>query len=135
MGLVLLSRRQFLQGSLALAGSDVLLSCGLPPSFGQRGAKVPHIGYLAAGGAGGPTELAFLDGLRERGYIDGQTITIDYRLADGQLALLPQLAAELVKLPLDLMLASGPDATLAAKGATTTMPIVMCFGGDPIRLG
>jgi putative ABC transport system substrate-binding protein len=73
--------------------------------------------------------------MRELGYIDGETISIDYRLAAGKLEQLPQLAAELVGLPLDLILASGPDATLAVKATATTLPVVMCFGGDPIRLG
>jgi putative tryptophan/tyrosine transport system substrate-binding protein len=129
------SRRQFLQRSLTLASFGLVWACGLPSSFGRRSAKVPQIGYLASGVAGGPTEIAFLDGLRELGYVDGQTISVEYRLAEGRVEQLPQLAAELVGLPLALILASGPDATLAAKATATTMPIVMCFGGDPIRLG
>jgi putative ABC transport system substrate-binding protein len=110
-------------------------ACGLPSSFGQRLAKIPRIGYLASGVAGGPPEISFLDGLRELGYIDGETISIEYRLGEGKVERLPTLAAELISLPLDLILASGPDATLAVKSTATTMPIVMCFGGDPIRLG
>jgi putative ABC transport system substrate-binding protein len=130
-----LSRRHFLRGSLALASPALLSGCGMPPFLGERPAKVPRIGYLASGFAGSPTERAFLDGLRELGYVDGPTIAIDYRFAQGKPELLAPLAAELVGLPVELILASGPDATLAAKAATTTLPIVMCFGGDPIWLG
>jgi len=120
---------------VALASFSLASACGLPSSSGQRSAKIPRIGYLASGVAGGPTEIAFLDGLRELGYIDGETISIEYRLGEGKVERLPILAAELVGLPLDLILASGPDATLAVKSTATTMPIVMCFGGDPIQLG
>src|SRR4051794_10449566 len=129
------SRRRFVQGSLAVAGLGLLSGCGIIPARGQQPAKVPRIGYLASGVAGGPTEMAFVDGLRQLGYTDGETISIEYRLAEGRLEQLPDLAAELAGLPLELILTSGPDATLAAKATATTMPVVMCFGGDPIQLG
>ena len=107
------TRRRLLQGGLALAGLGLLAGCSGRPPW-QQGARAPRIGYLASGVAGGPTEIAFVEGLRELGYIDGETIAVEYRLAEGRVEQLPQLAAELVGLPLKLILASGPDATLAA---------------------
>ncbi len=130
-----LNRRQFLRGSLALASLGLLSGCGMLPSQGQQPAKVPRIGYLGNGFPGGSTEEAFLEGLRDLGYVEAQNIGIEWRFAEGRDERLPELAAELIGLPVDLILAAGPAATLAAKNAPTTLPIVMCFGGDPIGLG
>jgi putative ABC transport system substrate-binding protein len=83
----------------------------------------------------GGFSAALLEGLRALGYVEGQNIGIDWRFAEGRAEVLPQLVAELISTPVELILASGPSATLAAKQATTTLPIVMCFGGDPVDLG
>jgi putative tryptophan/tyrosine transport system substrate-binding protein len=128
------SRRQVVQGAGAV-GLGLLAGCGRLPGQGPQTARVPRIGYLGGAAPGGPTEAAFLEGLRELGYVEGHNIGIEWRFAEGRAERLPALVAELLGLPVDLILASGPSATLAAKHAATTLPIVMCFGGDPIELG
>jgi putative ABC transport system substrate-binding protein len=129
------SRRQLLQGSLALAGLSLLSGCEVP---GQQAAKVPRIGFLAVGSREGRAFLieGFLQGLREHGYVEGQNIAIEYRFSEDRNDRLPELAAELVALKVKLILASGTPASFAAKQATSTIPIVM--GGvaaNPVETG
>jgi len=96
---------------------------------------------LAAGFATSSSELAnpntgeFLQALKELGYVDGKNIGIEYRWAEGKQNQLSDLAAELVALKVDVIVARNTPATLAAKRATTTIPIVMVGPGDPVRLG
>jgi putative ABC transport system substrate-binding protein len=78
---------------------------------------------------------AFLEGLRERGYEDGRNILIEYRSAAWNLELLDDLAAELVELKVDLIVAAGPQPVMAAREATRTIPIVMVAGVDPVAAG
>jgi len=78
---------------------------------------------------------AFLDGLRAHGYVDGQTIAIAYRWAEGRFDRLPALAAELVGLPVDILVTAGPPAVRAAQQATTTIPIVVAAMHEPIAMG
>jgi putative tryptophan/tyrosine transport system substrate-binding protein len=103
----------------------------------QQAAKVFQIGYL--GNATPTLESALLEGfrlgLRERGYVEGQNIVVHYRWAEGRIDLLSGLAVELVRLKVDLIVTSGTPATLAAKQATTTMPIVMAASGDAVGGG
>jgi putative tryptophan/tyrosine transport system substrate-binding protein len=127
-------RRRFLRRTVALAGLGLLSACGIQPPRAQP-AKVPRIGYLGADSPGNPNTEAFLEGLREFGYVDGRNVVIEWRFAEGRDERLPQLAAELVGLSVDLVLAAGPIATRTAKDASRTLPIVMCFPGDPIGLG
>jgi len=102
----------------------------------QQGAKVPRIGYLLTGPLESPEARATLDafrqGLRERGYVEGQTIVIEYRSADGKIERFPSLANELASLKLDLILAANPPAASAIQHATTAIPIVVAVMGDPI---
>src|SRR5439155_23162739 len=105
----------------------------------QQPKKVPRIGYLAAGNAAGESaraEAIWL-ALRERGYIEGQNIAIEYRYAEGKLDRLPELAAELVRLKVDIIVVAGGDPDVrAAKNATKTIPIIMVGAGrDPVRAG
>ena len=81
------------------------------------------------------TEQAFLQGLRDLGYIDGQNITIDYRFAAGKVERLPGLAEELVRLKPELIVARATPAAQAAKNATTTIPIVMFGVADAVGSG
>jgi len=96
----------------------------------QQPSKVPVIGYLIE--RSGPTAFddAFRLGLRELGYSEGRNVVIEYRWAGGKTERLPALAAELVGLKVDVILTSGTPAGLAAKNATSTIPIVMASGGD-----
>jgi putative ABC transport system substrate-binding protein len=103
----------------------------------QQTTKVPRIGFLSAtslSAIAGRTE-AFRQGLRELGYVEGKNIVIEWRSAEGKADLLPALAAELVRLKMDLIVAAGSSDTRAAKGATPTIPIVMTQDTDPIGTG
>ena len=104
---------------------------------GQQEKKIPRIGYL---GGATPAALsvrldAVRQGLRELGYVEGKNIVIEYRYAEGELDRLPVLAAELVRLKVNVIVAGGPQATRAAKEATITIPIVMTFDNDPVGNG
>ncbi len=99
----------------------------------QSGGKVHRVGYLSTSGR---VFESFRQGLRELGYVEGQNLVLDVRLAHGQLDRLPALAAELVTLRPDVIAAVSSPAIRAIKRATTTVPIVMSFiGEDPVRLG
>jgi putative ABC transport system substrate-binding protein len=85
--------------------------------------------------AAAPSLEAFRQGLRELGYVEGQTIAMEYRFADGKVEPLPALAAELVQLPVDVIVTLGTPATQAAQHATTTIPIVIGSALDPVATG
>jgi putative ABC transport system substrate-binding protein len=101
-------------------------------SDAQQPRKIPVIGFLSASSDIDP---AFLDGLRQLGYVDKRTILIEHRSANGKLDRLPELARELVNSKVDLIVTQGTPAAQAAKKATTTVPIVMATTGDAIRTG
>jgi putative tryptophan/tyrosine transport system substrate-binding protein len=100
----------------------------------QQTAKLPRIGFLSAG-AWSPGLPALIEGLRQLGWVDGKTIVIEYRYAENRNDRLPDLAAELVRLNVDVIVAAGTLAPLAAKRATATTPIVMTSAGDPLENG
>jgi len=101
----------------------------------QQPRKISLIGYLISANRSGSAHLteAFIQGLRELGYVEGQNIVIEYRWADGNFERLPGLAAELVSLKVDVMVATVTQASLAAKNATTSIPIVMVAVGSPVE--
>jgi putative ABC transport system substrate-binding protein len=99
----------------------------------QRPGKIPRIGFL--GDTPGPHAEALRQGLHDVGYMEGQNLIIEYRLAQGKGERLPALAAELVQLPVDVIIAPGGQASRAAKQATSTIPIVMAPVGNPEGLG
>ena len=103
----------------------------------QQPTKVPRIGYLTAASpsANSARIEAFRQGLRELGYVEGKNIVIEWRSAEGKLDRLPALAAELVRLKVDVIVTAGPSATRAAKEATSTIPIVMAQDTDPVGNG
>ena len=100
----------------------------------QQTKKVPRMGLLRAGAASDPSVEAFWQGLRELGYIEGKNIVIEYRFAEDNLERLPELAAELVRLKVDVIVVQGPQAIPAVKNATKTIPIVM-GSPDPVGTG
>jgi ABC-type uncharacterized transport system substrate-binding protein len=129
------SRRQLLQGSVALAGLTLL---SRQEVAGQQIAKVPRIGFLAVGSREGRAFLieGFRQGLRGQGYVEGRNILIEYRFSEDRNDRLPALAAELVAMKVQLILASGTPASFAARQATSTIPIVVGgIAADPVETG
>src|SRR5215510_5866790 len=103
----------------------------------QQPAKVPRIGYLSTNSlsAIAARAEAFRQGLRELGYVEGKNIIIEWRSAEGENDRLPALAAELVRLKVDVIVTAGPTQTRADKAATSTIPIVMANDGNPVGDG
>jgi putative ABC transport system substrate-binding protein len=107
------------------------------PASAQQPKKVPRIGFL---NASSPSSVAarvdaFRQGLRELGYVEGKTIVVEYRHADGKQDRLHELANELVRLGVEIIVAGGTASAQAAKNATTTIPVVMTNVSDPVALG
>ena len=103
----------------------------------QQAKKIPRIGYLSGGPLSGNPERreAFRQGLRELGYVEGKNVVIESRYAEGKFDRLPPLAAELVRLKVDVIVTAGPQSTRSAKEATSTIPIVMAQDNDPVANG
>ena len=103
----------------------------------QQPAKVPRIGYLSPlSPSSDSTRIeAFRQGLRDFGYVEGQNIAIEYRYAEGKFNRLPDLAAELVRFKVDVIVVASTPGILAAKNATSTIPIVMALSADPVPTG
>src|SRR5882724_4427755 len=103
----------------------------------QPSAKIPRIGYLATASAA--TELPYIEafrlGLRELGYVEGKNINIEYRYAEGRFERLPELAEELVRLKVEILVVPSATAAQAAKKSNVTIPIVMTRAGDPFSNG
>jgi putative ABC transport system substrate-binding protein len=102
----------------------------------QQAPKIARIGYLAPNlAASSHLPGAFRHGLRDLGYVEGRNVVIEYRDAEGKFERLPALAAELVALKVDVIVAGGTPAALAAKQATETLPVVFAGPGDPVTSG
>ena len=126
-------RRQFVVGAGA-AGAGLLAGCGRLPW--QAPPKVPRIGLLSQGSAGPSSRDSLFEGLRDLGYLEGQSLLVEARYTEAQADLLPALAAELVQLSVDVLVVEGGRAILAAKNATTSTPIVMGYTSiDPVAEG
>lgn len=97
--------------------------------------KVHRLGLLTGASAPSPPAEAFRQGLRELGWLEGQNIVIEHRFAEGQVDRLPILAAELVRLKVDVIAAGPTPPALAARNATSTIPIVMLGAAEPVNLG
>jgi putative ABC transport system substrate-binding protein len=126
-----MDRRRFLLTSLAGA-------LAVPrDARAQRSDRIYRIGYLSYRPCDISVEPkgAFRQGLRELGYIEGRNLVIECRDAVGRVDRFPDLAVELTRLKIDVLAAESTPASLAAKGATTTIPIVMMNVGDPVRSG
>src|SRR5262245_33024108 len=106
------------------------------PADAQQAGKVPRIGILAPGSSAFPTSAyhdSFRQGLRELGYIEGKNIFIEIRYAEGKQDRLSDIATELVKLKVDVIVTATRAGVLAAKNATSAIPIVFAAVGDPVR--
>jgi putative ABC transport system substrate-binding protein len=124
---------------MRLIGLAVILSFVLAPlaAEGQQAGKIYRIGMLETTSmALNAANLdAFRQGLRELGYVEGRNFMIEYRSADGRRERFPELATELVRLKVDVILTRGTPAVMAAKNATGTIPVVMAASGDPLLSG
>jgi len=128
-------RRQFITliGAAAVAGP---LTTALRATA-QPTAKIPRVGILSpASSDAAATLAAFRKGIRDLGYVEGQTIVLDFRLSKGDHNALPELVSQLIRIPVDVIVTDSTNATQAAASATHTIPIVMAAsGGDPVALG
>ena len=122
--------------SAILLGAMLFALC--VPAEAQQPAKVPRIGYVSAGGdpkTSGPNVEAFRQGLRDLGYIEGKTILVEYRYAQGKLDQVPGLLAELMQLKPDVLVVETLTGIHAAKQATRTISIVIVTTQDPVATG
>jgi ABC-type uncharacterized transport system substrate-binding protein len=127
------SRRQFLQALVLSTGGLALLSaCGTPPA--PQPARLPRIGILFRR-IEAPGYAAFHQGMRELGHVEGQTFTVEFRAHEGKPELVPQLAAELLQQKVDLIYTSTTPTALAARQASSEIPIVAAATGDLVALG
>src|SRR5947209_4611391 len=126
-------RREF----IALLGGATAASAAWPlAASAQTPPKIPRVGYIASSSRTEASHRfeAFRQGLRELGYVEGQSIALEVRWAEGRMERIPELVAELVDLKMDVLVAGVSPAALAASKATRTIPIVM-IAADPVGLG
>jgi putative ABC transport system substrate-binding protein len=132
----LITRRQFVAGA-GVSGAALLAACGRLPWQAQP-SRVNRVGMLHEGGIDNPAQArgpaAFQERLRELGYIEGQNLHIEFRSAQFDYSRLPDLATELARLPVDVIVPSGTPSSFAAAKATSSIPIVTVTG-DPVRAG
>jgi putative ABC transport system substrate-binding protein len=129
-------RRVFL-GLAAVVVNALVVAHASSQGSGQSRESMPHVGMLTAvpSATAKPAWDAFREAMKELGYVEGKSVAYEYRSAEGQPERLPELAAELTRLPVKVMVVATTPGNLAAKKATTTIPIVMVAVGDPVRVG
>ena len=127
-----MNRRDTIIALIALASA-----AASRPSWAQQQGRVWRVGFLSPTSASVNPQYtgAFLQGMRELGYVEGKNLIVEWRFADGKLERLAGLAAELVQLKVDVIVAQASSAIGAAQKATTTIPIVMATTGDPLGSG
>ena len=123
-----MDRRAFIAAGVVLFAAPIAAKS-------QPAGKVLRIGYLSSSSPASGFHESFQQGLRELGWVEGQNIVIDYRFADGRFERLPELAAELVRLKVDIIVAQPTPAALAARNSTGSIPIVMINVADPVGVG
>jgi len=115
---------------------SLLGSAAAWPRVARAQQSVAVVGILNAASSESAFYMAgFREGLRDAGYVEGQNVTLEFRWAEGHYERLPALAAELVRHPVSVIVAGGIPPLMAAKAATSTIPIVFSSAGDPVRLG
>jgi putative ABC transport system substrate-binding protein len=136
-GLADVTRRGFLVRAAAAVGTCALAGCGLPLLNGRGSVRKPRIGVVfgSSPDAAAPLINAFRAGLREHGYVEGETILVDWRFADGRNERLPQLLRELIQDGIDLLMIPNRVGVAAAKELTATVPIVMTDVADVVEIG
>jgi putative tryptophan/tyrosine transport system substrate-binding protein len=128
-----LSRRAFVGGA---AGLCLVAGCGRLPGQAQAPAKVPHIGVLSlSADPSDANNVALRQGFRDLGYSDGQNLTMEWRHLNDETNQYTEVAAALVRLSVNVIVAQGTAATLAAKQVTVAIPIVMAYSSDPVDAG
>jgi putative ABC transport system substrate-binding protein len=120
---------------MVLAGTGAVLLAAPLAAQAQQAGKIYRIGYLSSGPGPSDWSRAFVEGMRELGYVEGRNLSIEYRWAAGNQDELPRLAAELVDLRVDVIVASPTTGALAAKSSTSTIPIVVPISVDAVRAG
>jgi putative ABC transport system substrate-binding protein len=133
-----IARRRLIRGSVALAGLGLLSGCSLPFGLSAQPAPPRRIGFLVNGNptSNAATLEVFRQGLVELGYVEGRDVAFEVRYVEGREDRLPELSAELVDLPVDVIVLSAAAAIRAAQRATSTIPIVFASAGiDPVADG
>src|SRR5207237_974291 len=130
-----ITRRQFVVGAGA-ASLGLLAGCGRLPWQAEPAPRVARIGVLSPDSADPSTaeNAAFRQGLRDLGYSEGQNITVEWRSSGSRIEPLLELATELVRLPVDVIVAQGTPATQAVRQVSVTIPVVMAFSADPVQV-
>jgi putative ABC transport system substrate-binding protein len=125
-----ISRRKFIAATLGIATVPLA-------ALAQEPRQLAHVGRLSPLSAAATARIqdTFRDRLRDLGWVEGRNLAIDDRFAEGDVSRLPDLAADLVRLKVDVIVVGSTPGALAAKKATTTIPIVMVMGGDPVASG
>lgn len=123
--------------SAVLASLLALWAFSASPALAQKTANIPRVGLLSptVSSTSKPAWDAFREAMKELGYVEGKSVIYEFRSAEGVSERLPELAAELAKLPVKVMVVANTPGNLAAKKATRTIPIVMVAVGDPVRVG
>ena len=133
-----LLRSQIICRAISVLFFATIMSFWFPFAAAQQPAKIPRIGYVSGTGSAanqGPYVEALRQGLRDLGYVEGKTFTIEYRGAEGKLDRIATLVNELVELKVDVLIVPILPAIRAAKQATKTIPIVMVSDTDPVAAG